>query len=218
METRPVVDEVWRIGDDDVRRVPPPAQDIAHDRLWRRDVVEHGIDGARVSASRLLSARTTRVVGPSRRPAMTPPAPLPQTTSTSLSRSHPTRSASEVRNSRTKRYVSGPKKNGVLICWKARVHEQQIADRRKAELRLVAAGDGFERFGIFEQLDNVLLDRLAIERAVPAKDRFERGWPFGTVQHTAMRGRRDRDEAVAAPGSIRPSVVSASLFASMGRK
>jgi hypothetical protein len=78
------------------------------------------------------------------------------------------------------------------------MHEQQIADRGKAELRLVAAGDGFERFGIFEQLENVLLDRLAIERAVPAEDRFERGWPFGTVEHPAMRGRRDRDEAVAA--------------------
>lgn len=61
------------------------------------------------------------------------------------------------------------------------MHEQRIADRGEAELRLVSAGHGFERLGILEQLEDVLIDRVGIEGAVPPEDRFERGRPLRPV-------------------------------------
>jgi hypothetical protein len=46
VEPRPVVDEIRRVGDGDVRRILDSAQHIAQNRLRRRYVVEHRIDGA----------------------------------------------------------------------------------------------------------------------------------------------------------------------------
>jgi hypothetical protein len=68
----------------------------------------------------------------------------------------------------------------------------------KRTLRLVPTRLSFKRLGILQQIEDLGVQRVAVEQPVPSKDRFKGRGRRRTVEHAAMGRRGHRNEPVSA--------------------
>jgi hypothetical protein len=100
----------------------------------------------------------------------------------------------------------GSERHGVQFRGKkARMREDEIVDGGKAHLRLVPARLSFKRLVMLHQIEDLGIQRVAVERPVPTEDRFKGRGRRRTVEHAAMvrRGSSPRTGIHAIEGSCR---------------
>ena len=76
------------------------------------------------------------------------------------------------------------------------MRENEIVDGGKAHLRLVPARLSFKRLVMLHQIEDLGIQRVAVERPVLTEDRFKGRGRRWTVEHAAMVRRGHRHEPV----------------------
>src|SRR4029077_3657628 len=152
-----IIDEVGRVGDDDVGIAVNSAKNIAVHGLCRRQAIESGVDEAECQ-------RFVVYVGEDQLDGLAEKASCEDPTHTASGsdineRSFVCGKAGKRSPQQPDESIGvGAEKDGIpLICGEAGMHEQKLIDASESDLGPVTAGLPFEGLCIFEQLENPIV-------------------------------------------------------------